>query len=115
MENSELIKKIEKIFRANIIEEDVEVGQYGETEKVKVIEDIEELKSDIIDLISSEYKVGKIDKKEIFIGTGKAGATYSVTDAIEVAKKWGFKYVAWNEGEIIKLNGDRIGLNYDEL
>jgi hypothetical protein len=115
MEKSELIRKIEKIFRANTVKEKVEVGQFGQTEEVEVIEDIEELKSDIIELVSTEYKVGEIDKKEIFIGTGKIGASYSVSEAIEVAKKWGFKYVAWNGGEIVKLNGDRTGLTYDEL
>ena len=115
MGKSELIRKIEKIFRANTIKEKVVVGQFDQTEEVEVIEDIEELKSDIIELVSAEYKVGKIDKKEIFIGTGKIGASYSITDALEVAKKWGFKYVAWNDGEIIKLNGDRMKLTYNEL
>ena len=115
MEKQELIKKIEKIFRANTIKEDVAVGQYGQTEQVEVIEDIEELKSDIIELVSAEYKKGKIDKKDIFIGTGKLGASYSINVAIEVAKKWGFKYVAWNDGEIIQLDGCRMNLKYDEI
>lgn len=115
MEKTELIKKIEKIFRANTIKEEVVVGQYDQTETVEVIEDIEELKSDIIELVSAEYKKGKIDKKEIFIGTGKLGASYNISEAIDIAKKWGFKYIAWNDGDIRNLKGISIGLNYDEL
>jgi len=115
MELQELIRKIEKIFRANTVKEEIIVGQYDQNKTVEVIGDISELKSDIIELVSAEYKKGKIDKKEIFIGNGKIGASYNISEAIEVAKKWGFKYVAWNAGEIVKLNGDRTGLTYDEL
>lgn len=115
MEKTDILKKIVKIFRANTIEVDVVIGQYGQTQKEKQIENIQELETEIIDLISDQYKKGQIDKKDIFIGTGKLGSSYSVSEAIEVAKKWGFKYVAWNDGEILKFDCTRIGLKYDEL
>ena len=115
MNAQELKRAIEKAFRANTHKVEVEVGQYGQTEEEEQIENIEELKEDIFSIIDKNFTIGKIDKREIFIGTGKIGASYNISDAIEVAKKWGFKYVSWNAGEIVKLNGDRTKYKYDEL
>lgn len=115
MNKEELVTRIEKIFRANTIEVERVVGQFDQKKMFKEIGDIQELKDDIITLLSDQYNKGKIDKKEIFIGTGKIGASYSIEVAIKVAKEWGFKYVVWNDGAIIKLNGEYTNLKYDEL
>lgn len=114
--NAEDIKRaITKAFRANTHKVKVIIGQFDQTKEVEQIEDIDELKEDIFAIIDKNYQKDKIDKSEIFVGTKKLGASYSIEEPIKIAKQWGFKYVAWNGGEIIKLNGDRTGLNYDEL
>lgn len=115
MNKEDLNARVDKIFRANIIEVEEIVGQYDQKKLVKKVGDIEELKQDIKDLISGEFKVGKIDKAEIFIGTGKIGASYQASVALKVAKEWGFKYMAWNGGEIYDISGKSLGINYNEL
>ena len=118
MNKEELLAKIDKIFRANTIEEEREVGQFGQTKTVKVIEDIKELKNDIQELISSQFKIGEIDKKDVFIGDRKIGGSYRIDVPIEVAKKWGYKYILFN-GTIYEFEGeDRIkdtGLTWGDL
>lgn len=115
MNKQDLATRINKIFRANTVEVKEITGQYDQFEMVKRIEDIEELKTDIIDLLDQEFKVGKIKKEEIFIGNRKIGASYHIKEAVEVAKKWGYKYVAFNGGDICNLAGSSIGINYDEI
>lgn len=115
MNKQELIQRIEKIFRANTIEVDKVIGLYDQTKKVKEIESIPELKSDIIDLISSEFKIGAIKKEDIFIGNRKLGASYSIQVAIDIAKEWGYKYVMWNDDLIIGIDGISTGLYYNEI
>jgi len=115
MKKEELLARIDKIFRANTVEDEVECGQFGQTKTVKVIGDIEELKSDIKDLISNEFKKGIISKDVVFIGNRKIGASYSVNEAIRAAKCWGYEYVAWNGGTLWTLKGERTEINYNEL
>jgi hypothetical protein len=115
MDKESLLNRIDKIFRANTVDDEVECGQFGQTKTVKVIGDIDELKSDIKDLIKSEFKKGIISKDMVFIGNRKIGASYSVEEAIKVAKVWGYEYVAWNAGTLWTLKGERTEINYDEL
>jgi hypothetical protein len=115
MKKDELLSRIDKIFRANTIEEERIVGQFDQTKTFKVIGNIEELKTDIKDLISNEFKKGIISKDMVFIGNRKLGASYSVDEAIAVAKLWGYTYVAWNAGTLWTLKGERTEINYDEL
>jgi hypothetical protein len=115
MDKESLLNRVDKIFRANTVEDEVECGQFGQTKTVKVIGSIEELKSDIKDLISNEFKKGLISKDMVFIGNRKIGASYSVEEAIKVAKVWGYEYVAWNAGTLWTLKGEQTEINYNEL
>ena len=115
MNKEALLNRVDKIFRANTIEVEVVVGQFDQTKLVKKIRNINELKDDIKDLISNEFNIGKIDMSEVFIGNRKLGASYSIEIPIEVAKVWGYKYVAWNGGRIYDLNCKDMGICYDEL
>jgi hypothetical protein len=115
MKKDELLSRIDKIFRANTIEEERIVGQFDQTKTFKVIGSIEELKTDIKDLIQNEFKKGLITHDMVFVGNRKIGASYSVEEAIAVAKLWGYTYVAWNGGQLWTLNGERTEIYYDEL
>ena len=115
MNKLELLQRIDKIFRANTIDVEKIIGQYDQKKTVKEIENIEELKTDIKDLISDEFKKGEIDKKDVFVGNRKLGASYNIKDALEIAKKWGYKYVSFNEGRIFTIEGKNLGIFYNEL
>jgi hypothetical protein len=115
MDKQALLTRIDKIFRANIIEKDEICGQFDQTRKVKVIGDIEELKSDIKDLIRDEFKIGLISPDMVFVGNRKIGASYDINEAIEIAKKWGFTYVAWNGGRLWTIKCEETDIYYNEL
>lgn len=118
MNKQDLFARIDKIFRANTVEKFVETGQFGQGHNVKVINNIEELKQDIKELIDAQFKVDKIDKRDIFIGGRKLGASYHIKEPYDVAKKWGYKYFEFN-GQIFKILPDNeienTGLTWDEL
>ena len=115
MDKDGLLTKIDKIFRANTIEEERIVGQFDQTKMFKVIGNIEELKTDIKDLIRDEFKKGMITHDMVFVGNRKIGASYNVEEAIAVAKLWGYTYVAWNAGQLWTLDGQRTEIYYNEL
>jgi len=115
MDKDSLLNRIDKIFRANTIEKDEICGQFDQTRKVKAIGNIEELKTDIKDLIRDEFKKGIITHDMVFVGNRKIGASYNVDEAIKVAKLWGYTYVAWNAGRLWTLNGEQTDIYYNEL
>jgi hypothetical protein len=118
MNKTDLLARIDKIFRANTVERFVETGQFGQGHNVKAIDNIEELKGDIKNLISDEFNVGKIDKRDVFIGGRKLGGSYHISEPYEVAKKWGYKYLEFND-QIFKIGKDSeiedTGLTWGEL
>lgn len=118
MNKEGLFLKIDKIFRANTVEKVIEVGQYGETKTVKAIGNIDELKTDIKDLINNQFHFGSIDKKDIFDGSKKLGSSYHISEPINVAKMWGYKYIYFN-GHVIELVGKNkirdTGLGWEDL
>jgi len=115
MNNSEILTKIDKIFRANTIEEINDNYPFSAPTTIKKIENIEELKNDIKELISEKFKKNKIDKSDVFVGNRKLGASYHISEAIQVAKIWGYKYVSFNGGEIYNINGEYTNLKLDEI
>lgn len=114
MNKEQLLRKIDKIFRANTVQEVTDNRSNG-TSVRDVIEDIPELKEEIKELITNEFKKGDIDRHDIFRGSGKLGASYHITDALEVARTWRYKYLEFN-GELYDVqNGAYLNIRIDEV